>query len=724
MDVRARGCLSTPSSAFEAPFNVAPSRAVALSRALLVSLAVALPSAAQVVFVEASASIPQTGSFTENVDFADVDADGDWDAALADGGDLGNDQNRLWLNQGGAQGGVLGMFSDVTAARMPLVSDDSRDVEFADIDADGDLDLFVSNTSHFQNQTNRWLANVGGAQGGQLGSYVDETATRWIGLGGPGSSLPAPAVLASGGFIDWSCDSDFADLDDDGDLDLVQSSYGATFGGTTPTRLYTNDGAGQYVEFNPSGYQLSTTLLQGGEPGLWCEGVYAPNTGDASGQQCDIATSGLDVDPLDVDLDYDLDLALCARQEAPRVFANRYVESAGALGFRDVTGALYPPGAWSGGDNMAQEFADWDGDLDLDLLGVNWPGSNEVALSMQSNGLYAIAALLPSSSNTDAEGDAADFDGDGDLDVYMAGFFGANRMYANTGAGSPAFTYAAASGAGAAGDRSLDADVADVDGDGDYDVLCAEDAGLSERLRTNILDVPDTRAPRFAGVEALPSMTAAALARSVHAAILGDGSVYTTWYDAVELRVEVQGCPLPPIEARSSRGQIFRAELPGNLLGAVEYRFRATDEHGNSALSAPRTTSGSLVPSPFASFGNGSAGPLGVPVLALLSAPFAGSTFHLAFKGVSAASPVLVYLASAALPLPLQLPGVCELDIAGSVLAAKAGSTDAAGCLVWALPLPAGVPSGASAFAQGFAPGQGTAGNFFAASRGYSIQVP
>ena len=42
----------------------------------------------------------------------------DWDAVFADGGDFGNDQNRLWINQGGSQGGALGTFVDVTAAHL------------------------------------------------------------------------------------------------------------------------------------------------------------------------------------------------------------------------------------------------------------------------------------------------------------------------------------------------------------------------------------------------------------------------------------------------------------------------------------------------------------------------------------------------------------------------------------------------------------------------------
>ncbi|TAJ16591.1 MAG: hypothetical protein EPO68_10805 [Planctomycetota bacterium] len=691
------------------------------ARALCGSVLAGAFGSAQLVFVDASASLPQTGSFTENVDFADVDLDGDWDVALADGGDFGNDQNRLWLNQGAAQGGVLGAFADATASALPVFADDSRDVEFADIDDDGDYDLFVSNTSHFLNQSNRWLTNAGGAQGAALGSYVDDTGARWIGLGGPGSSLAPPAVLSAGGFIDWSCDSDFADLDGDGDLDLVQSSYGAAFGGNTPARVFTNDGAGLFVEFNPTGYQLSTTTLQGGEPGLWCEGVYAANTTDTSGASCDIATSGLDVDLADVDGDLDVDLALCARQEAPRIFANRSVENGGPLGFRDVTALAYPVGSWSGQDNMAQEFGDWDADGDLDLIGVNWPGSNELVLVAQPGGLFGLGAALPSSGGVDDELDAADFDGDGDLDLYAAAFFGADRLYRSGAAG---FALAAGAGAGEPTDRSLDADAADVDNDGDYDVVCAQDAGQSERMRINVTNAADVHAPRFAVVAQLPPAQASIAPRAFRAQVLDNANVYTTWYDDVDVFVSVAGCAVAQLPARWRGGQVFRAELPGNLLGAIELVVRARDEHGNTALSAPSATSGALAPDPLSSFGSGSAGPLGVPTLQLLSAPFAGSTFHLALRGLPPFAPALVGITSGALATPLALPGLCTLNVSGALLASKSGACDAHGDFVWAIELPPGVPSGAVAYAQGFGPASGTGGNAFASSAGASIRVP
>ena len=85
------------------------------------ALALALPAGAQ-SFQDNTTDIPTGGaannSTTENVSFADVDGDGDWDALFADGGDFGNDRNRIWINQGGLQSGAVGVFVDETTRAL------------------------------------------------------------------------------------------------------------------------------------------------------------------------------------------------------------------------------------------------------------------------------------------------------------------------------------------------------------------------------------------------------------------------------------------------------------------------------------------------------------------------------------------------------------------------------------------------------------------------------
>ena len=259
---------------------------IALLSLPLVAPMLATPSFGQYVV----GTTPPEASTTEQVDFGDIDLDGDWDVVVADGGDFGNDQNRIWVNLGGLQGGTLGEFEDQTAQRAPVISDASRDAEFADLDGDSDLDVWISNDAQITNQGDRIWINQGLAQGGTLGFFQDDTNGRFIGLGGTGSSVGAFLILPTGNFIDWSDDTDFGDLDNDGDLDVIHSSHAGAYGGQVPTRLFLNDGNGFFTEFNPSGFQLPFTNITNGDPGLWCEGTQQSETVNTTGLFCDVAT--------------------------------------------------------------------------------------------------------------------------------------------------------------------------------------------------------------------------------------------------------------------------------------------------------------------------------------------------------------------------------------------------------------------------------------------------
>src|SRR5688572_26180784 len=97
------------------------SRSTSYRRVAAAVLPLLLPALAQAQFQDNQTQIPQGNPFnnssTENVDFGDVDGDGDWDAIFADGGDFNQDQSRIWINLGGLQGGTVGFFQDETAAR-------------------------------------------------------------------------------------------------------------------------------------------------------------------------------------------------------------------------------------------------------------------------------------------------------------------------------------------------------------------------------------------------------------------------------------------------------------------------------------------------------------------------------------------------------------------------------------------------------------------------------
>ena len=554
----------------------------------VVASALILGGAASAQFSNNTSDIPTSGSannsYSENVDFGDVDLDGDWDAIFADGGDLGNDQNRIWINNGGLQGGVVGVFVDQTASRFPSVNDDSRDIEFVDLDDDADLDIYTSNTSDKSNQTNRWWINDGGLQAGTTGFYTDDTAARWVNLGSGNSSIANNQLLADG-FIDWSCDCDFGDLDNDGDMDLFHSTYGGTFGGKVPSRIFLNDGNGFFEEFNPSGFQLSGSQINNGNPALWAEGTQQANTTSTNGSQADIATTGLDIDLGDTDGDFDLDVLHGARQERPRFFINR-LEETGSLIFRDRTNWVFPSN-WASNDfNYEQEMADCDGDGDLDLYGLNWDGFNDVTFVNQGNGQFGNKLNLSSSGADDNEGDFIDYDNDGDLDLYVANFSGSDKLYRNNNNGGATFSWTyQGTQPGTGGTASLDADACDVDNDGDYDIFVAKDSGGKNVYLENTTQTPDTHAPYIPAVEGIGGGAASGGATPFRAQVYDNAPYYITWYNETFVEVSVNGSIVDNIPMKTSGGQIFRGEMPNNLVGDVTYRVISRDEYGNTGAS-------------------------------------------------------------------------------------------------------------------------------------------
>jgi hypothetical protein len=676
-------------------------------------------------FTSQPAQIPATGSLTENVDFGDIDQDGDWDAVIADGGDSTQDQNRVYVNLGGLQAGTVGFFQDQTATRMPVINTDGRDIEFVDLDNDGDLDLYTSNTSQLLNQTNRWWINNGAAQLGTLGFWSDDTTARWVGLGATGSSVPTSAVLGGGGFIDWSCDCDFGDLDNDGDIDLAHGTYGGAFGGNVPTRLFLNNGAGFFSEFNPSGFQLSGTNIANGNPGLWCEGTQSANTTNATGVNCDIASSALDIDLIDVDGDMDLDLLHGARQEAPRFFRNRLAET-GTLAFRDVTGTAFPAGYWSGSDNYEQEMGDMDNDGDWDLYGLNWPGLSDAVFNNASttstitfNGMQTLSG----SANDDNEGDFLDYDNDGDLDIIVAAFQSTNRLYQNNYAGGApgSFSYTQVGSSGLTSSRALDADVADVDNDGDTDIMTAEDAGQNELLYINNTVANDTFAPRVVNLETIGNGSATSGWHVVRVHVNDNSSYYTQWYNPTWLELTVDGIKLPDTRMQSSQGQVFRARIPKNLLGAVTYKVRSTDEHANTTTTAAMnyTSSGSAVG---ALYGTSTNGPSGAPTIRALSLPLVDQPLYLVGENVPAGSAGFIVFSIQQAAPALDLGSGLLSNLGFPLLAVLARSADSSGKAVIGVTMPSGF-AGLALNAE-YVAVAGTGGNTFASSRGLAFTVP
>lgn len=102
---------------------------------------------------------------TQDVNLVDVDGDGNLDIYFGNLGfaDGSNPQDRLLINNG------QGFFSDQTADRLPAITTNTFDAEFADLDGDQDLDLIVGNydggirvltnngNGFFTDVTNTWI---------------------------------------------------------------------------------------------------------------------------------------------------------------------------------------------------------------------------------------------------------------------------------------------------------------------------------------------------------------------------------------------------------------------------------------------------------------------------------------------------------------------------------------------------------------------------------------
>ena len=542
-------------------------------------------SAVGQVFVHSPANLPggpANNDPTSRVAFGDVDLDGDLDTVVATGSESALFQNRLWLNQGGLQGGVEGVFADATSTRFPSVVTETRDVNLGDLDGDGDLDLHCANASNVSQQPSRFWINQGGAQGGSAGFFADETAARWTNLAAPSSSIASGQLLAGGGYISWAQEQDLADLDGDGDLDLVAASAAGNFNpANEPTRLFLNDGAGFFSEFNPSGFKLSGLSIANGDPGLWCEGLQQSHTSNTTGQFCDIAGGVWEVGVSDFDGDLDLDFVQ-KRFANVRAFRNR--SETGSMLWRDFTWVLF--GSKGNGDSLELELGDLDRDGDTDILGIDWIGGYDV--TFRNAGLHLAVfgepQWIPSSFAAVGSGELLDYDADGYLDLFLAGFGHADSLWRHIGLPETMQYYEIANAViqGPLGE-SWDAVTGDVDGDGDEDVLEAHDG--ADQLLLNVVGPPDTRAAAIPLVDHPADFNALGQPVRIRAHVLDNAAELVTANNKTELQYKLDGQAVQSVPMRWSGGQVFWGELPASAVGNVRYFVTSTDSNGNTGKS-------------------------------------------------------------------------------------------------------------------------------------------
>lgn len=330
--------------------------------------------------------------------FADIDNDGDPDlylSVLGPDGDPINNRNYLFLNQGG------GTFVEEAVIRGADVGNrfarDGFSVNAGDYDRDGWVDLHVTEWLPRVFSNSRLLHNLGPEK---PGFFEDRT-------------------VAASVFIDFirSFSSTFTDLDRDGWPDLaVAGDFGTS-------RLFWNNGDGTFTD--------GTKLAGLGTD----ENGMGSTFGDFDGDGLlDWFITSID-DPARI-----CDSAACNWKFS----GNRLYRNQGGRRFSDATDAA---GVRHGFRGWGAAFLDYDNDGDLDLVmtnGVDFPDlSLEEAFNAdpmrfwENDGTGSMTEKSAQVGLTDTGSGKGllvfDYDTDGDMDIFLVNNAGTPRLYRNDG---------------------------------------------------------------------------------------------------------------------------------------------------------------------------------------------------------------------------------------------------------------------------------------------------
>ena len=386
-------------------------------------------------------AIGETADWTNKVELADLDSDGDVDLLFANGGDYETPgtpvPSQVFLNDGQAG------FDEATRQVFGTTKALARVIRVLDVDADGNQDVLLGTT--FGTQSRLFL--------GRGDRWVEATRTH----------LPASRLSVG--------DAKAGDVDGDGDLDLVLAHWGngnpmTNKGGRT--QLWLNDGQGRFTDATD---RMPRTLV----------------------------AFSWDLELLDVDNDWDLDLAVsCKTCPTSLLFEND-----GRGRFADVTKGRMP--AYTNNYEFTPVDLDADGFLDLVTVNDGEPrgyGLPEHVFRNDGSGGFEDVTdeWWPEDANEGWDDNAVvalDVESDGDADFLVGSLDGWDRLLVNDGSGGLTLQEPVFDGPESSG--TLGFAVADLDGDARPDVVDAQgevEGHEDERvwLGTELLE-PDTAAP-------------------------------------------------------------------------------------------------------------------------------------------------------------------------------------------------------------------------------------
>ncbi|MBC3846152.1 BspA family leucine-rich repeat surface protein, partial [Winogradskyella echinorum] len=352
---------------------------------------------AQINFIE-DTTVPFEGITLGDADFADIDNDGDQDLFIV-GQQGGTIIAKLYSNDG------LGNFAEVIGT--PFIPVSMSSISFADIDEDNDQDILI---------TGKLASNFSSTE-----LYINDGSGNFtLAVGSPFENVQFGR-------------SGIADVDGDNDLDILITG-GNDFGNEV-NNLYINDGSG-----------LFTLSVQ----------PFIP-----LGGYSDVAFA-------DIDGDNDLDVLISGNDgtiEQSYLYTND-----GSGNYTQMIGTPF-----EGVLNAAIGFSDInnDGDQDILITGFNGSGSISYLYENDGTGLFALTANQPLQAASAGDVEFADVDGDGNIDLIITD--GTDSiLYSNDCYGN--FTEVI----GMPFERAANGVVAfaDVEGDGDQDLLIAGN-GLS-----------------------------------------------------------------------------------------------------------------------------------------------------------------------------------------------------------------------------------------------------